>query len=87
MEDRRRLDRRRKAQDCLMTDSQIGDLARVSKHTVKYWRQAGTIPFVKVGRHPRIWLSAFQKVFHQPDPSGPWELSPKFGKIPNGKGH
>lgn len=81
MPDRRHSDRRNKNQDYLMTDSMIADLAGVSVHTVKYWRMMGTLPFVKVGRHPRIWFSVFQKTFHKPDANGPWELVEKPDKI------
>lgn len=82
MSERRKNDRRNKNQDYLMTDAQIANLAGVSIHTVKYWRMVGTLPYVKVGRHPRIWFSVFQKAFHKPDANGPWELTEKFGKIP-----
>ena len=81
-EDRRRNDRRNKNQDYLMTDGKVAELACVSIHTVKYWRMMGTLPFVKVGRHPRVWFSVFQKAFHKPDANGPWELVDKSGKIP-----
>jgi excisionase family DNA binding protein len=80
--DRRKPDRRNKHQDHLMSDAQVAELVGVSKHTVKYWRHAGTLPFVRVGRHPRIWFSVFQKVFHKPEGNGPWELSEKFDKMP-----
>jgi hypothetical protein len=68
--ERRRNDRRGKNQDFLMSDSQVGKLAGVSTNTVRYWRQMGVLPFVKVGRHPRIWHSIFQKVFQKPLPFG-----------------
>lgn len=54
-------------EDYLMTDSEIAELAKVSVNTIRYWRQTGIMPFVKVGRHPRIWLSTFEKVFQKPD--------------------
>jgi hypothetical protein len=82
MGDRRRIERRRGGQDYLMTDGQVARMAEVSVHTVKYWRMMGTLPFVKVGRHPRVWFSVFQKAFHKPDANGPWELGAKSGKIP-----
>ena len=53
-------------QDYLLTDNDVASLAKVSASTVRYWRQTGILPFVKVGRHPRIWWSAFQTVFHMP---------------------
>lgn len=53
--------------DSLLTDQEVAQLAKVSPNTVKYWRQTGVLPFVKVGKHPRIWLSEFNRVFHKPD--------------------
>lgn len=82
MDERRKNERRRNSQDFLMTDGKVAELAGVSVHTVKYWRMIGTLPFVKVGRHPRVWFSVFQKVFHKPDANGPWELTTEFGKMP-----
>lgn len=46
-------------EDRLLTDKQIAELAQVSEHTVRYWRSTGQLRSVKVGRHPRIWLSEF----------------------------
>lgn len=54
-------------EDYLMTDIEVAELAKVSVNTIRYWRQKGVMPFVKVGRHPRIWLSTFEKVFQKPD--------------------
>ena len=68
MTERRRSDRRYKHQDYLMSDSQVAELAGVPVNTVRYWRQVGVLPFVKVGRHPRFWLSEVQKVFKRPLP-------------------
>jgi len=68
MTERRRSDRRYEHQDYLMTDSQVAEKAGVPVNTVRYWRQVGVLPFVKVGRHPRIWHSIFQKVFQKPLP-------------------
>lgn len=66
MKDRRNhLGRRSQDQDYLMTDGEVAQLAKVSPNTVRYWRQAGIIPFVKVGRHPRVWRSALMEVFHR----------------------
>lgn len=70
MTERRRSDRRYKHQDYLMTDHQVAELAGVSVNTVRYWRQLGMMPFVKVGRHPRVWHSVFLKVFQKPLPLG-----------------
>ena len=68
MTERRNSDRRYKHQDYLMSDSQVGQLAGVPVSTVRHWRQLGVLPFVKVGRHPRIWHSVFQMVFKKPLP-------------------
>jgi len=73
MGDRRTGDRRNKQHDQLLTDQQVALMAAVPVNTVSYWRLAGILPFVKVGRHPRIWLSDFQRTFHQPRPNGSWE--------------
>jgi hypothetical protein len=59
-------DDRQTKQDFLMTDSEIAEMAKVPIRTVRYWRLAGILPFVKVGRHPRIWWSAFCAVFKKP---------------------
>jgi len=50
----------------LLTDKEVAGLAKVSTNTVKYWRLTGVLPFVKVGKHPRIWLSEFNRVFQKP---------------------
>jgi hypothetical protein len=52
--------------DSLITDLEAAEMAKVSPNTVKYWRQTGLLPFVKVGKHPRIWLSEFNRVFQKP---------------------
>jgi len=59
-------------EDRLLTDLQVSELAQVSVNTVRYWRQNGILPFVKVGKHPRVWLSEFNKAFQKPkiDPVG-----------------
>jgi len=80
--DRRKPDRRNRNQDQLLSDNQVAVMAGVPVNTVRKWRQVGTLPFVKVGRHPRVWLSEFQKTFHQPVQNGPWEQIPKGGKMP-----
>ena len=74
MVERRRVDRRYKHQDYLMTDGQVAEMARVSASTVRYWRHAGKLPFVKVGKHTRVWLSEFQKVFRKPSQIGSLEM-------------
>jgi excisionase family DNA binding protein len=80
--DRRKPDRRNRNQDQLLSDNQVAVMAGVPVNTVRKWRQVGTLPFVKVGRHPRVWLSEFQKTFHQPKQNGPWEQIPKGDKMP-----
>jgi excisionase family DNA binding protein len=82
MKDRRNgFERRNQDQDYLMTELEVAKLARVSVNTVRYWRQTGIIPFVKVGRHPRVWWSAFQTVFHSPSILGALERNSDSGKI------
>jgi hypothetical protein len=71
--DRRKPDRRNPNQDQLLSDKQVALMAGVPVNTVSYWRLAGMLPFVKLGRHPRVWLSEFQKTFQQPKVNGPWE--------------
>jgi excisionase family DNA binding protein len=58
---------KKRDEDYLMTDIEVAELAKVSVNTIRYWRQKGVMPFVKVGRHPRIWSSTFEKVFQKPD--------------------
>lgn len=72
MTNRRANDRRLTEQDRLMTDHQAAELAGVPTNTVRYWRQTGVLPFVKVGKHPRIWLSVFLQVFKKPLPFSPF---------------
>ena len=71
MTERRRNDRRSKHQDYLMSDDQVAQLAGVPVGSVRHWRQTGILPFIKVGRHPRVWHSVFQKVFQNPLSIGP----------------
>ena len=66
MTERRKVERR--AQDYLMTDGQVAERAKVSDNTVRYWRQTGMLPFVKVGKYPRVWYSVFLEVFKKPIP-------------------
>ena len=72
MTDRRRSDRRANQQDYLMSDEQVAQAAKVSVNTVRYWRATGIMPFVKVGKYPRIWASIFHKVFKKPLPQSAW---------------
>ncbi len=62
-------DPRLKHEDYLLTEQEVADLAKVPVNTVKYWRQMGMLPSVKVGKHPRIWLSVFNKTFQKPETS------------------
>jgi hypothetical protein len=78
-QDRRKNDRRNR--DYLLSDKEVAAMAGVPVNTVCYWRLAGMLPFVKVGRHPRVWLSVFQKTFHQPKVNGPWEPLEESAKI------
>jgi hypothetical protein len=70
MVDRRKSVERR---NFLMSDNDIADKAGVSPNTVRYWRQTGALPFVKVGKYPRVWYSVFLQVFKKPLPS--WAAS------------
>lgn len=62
-------DPRSKYEDYLMADQEVARLASVSVHTVKHWRAIGLLPFVKVGKSPRVWLSVFNQVFQKPESS------------------
>ena len=66
MVDRRKSVERR---NFLMSDKDIAEKAGVSPNTVRYWRQTGSLPFVKVGKYPRVWYSVFLQVFKKPLPS------------------
>jgi hypothetical protein len=81
MGEKRKGDRRKTNQDVLLSDDQVALMAGVPVNTVCYWRLAGMLPFVKVGRHPRVWLSDFQRTFHQPNSNGPWEPFNESDKI------
>jgi len=70
MSERRSGDRRRNGRDCLMTEAEVAVMAGVSPLTVKYWRRVGTLPFVRVGRHPRVWLSECLKFLRAPGNMG-----------------
>ena len=59
MVDRRKNVERR---NFLMSDKNIAEKAGVSPNT-------GALPFVKVGKYPRVWYSAFLQVFKKPLPS------------------
>jgi len=54
-------------EDRLLTELQVAELAQIPVNTVRYFRQTKRLPSVKVGRHPRIWLSTFYQVFNKPD--------------------
>jgi excisionase family DNA binding protein len=82
MSERRKGQRRKGSPDALLTDHQVAAMAGVSPNTVRHWRQSGTLPFVKVGRHPRVWRSVFQELFHRPQSSGPWEPWGENDKMP-----
>jgi len=64
------VDRRKGAErrNFLMSDKDVAERAGVSANTVRYWRQTGILPFVKVGKYPRVWFSEFQRLFRQPSP-------------------
>ncbi len=79
MADRRKADRRAASQDCLLSERQVAELAKVSVNTVRYWRQTGLLPSVKVGKYPRIWASVFDQVFQKPTPLSAWAA----GKMPS----
>ncbi len=64
-----------------MTDEEVALMAKVPVRTVRFWRNSGTLPCVKVGRHPRIWLSDFQRTFHKPPDKGALEIEPDTVKI------
>lgn len=66
MEENSVSDFRLKQENYLMTEQEVAELASVPINTVRYWRQMGMLPFVKVGKHPRIWLSEFHKTFKKP---------------------
>ena len=76
MVDRRKNIERR---NFLMSDKDIAEKAGVSPNTVRYWRQTGALPFVKVGKYPRVWYSVFIQVFKKPLPS--W--ADAAGKMPS----
>jgi excisionase family DNA binding protein len=63
MTERRRTGERR---NHLMTDQEMAELVSVSVNTVRYWRQTGILPFVRVGKYPRIWYSEFERLFKKP---------------------
>ena len=57
---------KREYEDHLMTDAEVAKLVKVPINTVRYWRQMGILPFVRVGRHPRVWYSVLMEVFKKP---------------------
>jgi len=64
MERRKTVERR----NFLMSDKDIAGRASVSENTVRYWRQTGVLPFVKVGKYPRVWYSVLLQVFQKASP-------------------
>ena len=78
MTERRNAERR----NHLMTDQEIAEKAGVSANTVRYWRQTGVLPFVKVGKYPRVWHSVFLQVFQKPIP----HLAGGIGTMPIAEG-
>jgi hypothetical protein len=54
------------SEDRLLTYEEVSEKAKVSIETVKYWRQTGQLRVVKVGKHPRVWLSDFNKAYGKP---------------------
>ena len=62
----------------LMSDQEISEWVSVSPNTVRYWRQTGILPFVKVGKHPRVWYSVLLQVFQKTHPN----LEDGVGKMP-----
>ena len=81
MKNRRKVERRKAGQDYLLSDSEVALMAGVPVRTVRYWRNAGILPCVKVGRHPRVWLSEFQKTFHKPPGKDAYEPMEDTDKI------
>ena len=53
--------------DILLTDQDIARMAKIPVASVRWLRRMGKIPYVKVGRHPRIWLSDFYRTYKKPD--------------------
>ena len=80
-QERRNSDRRKEGRDRLLTETEAAKLAGVSLNTIRYWRQTGTLPSVKVGKHPRVWLSVFLGVFQKPTGTSPMETPKAAGKI------
>lgn len=83
MDERRTADRRQK--DQLLTDEEIADLAKVPVNTVRHWRQTGTLPFVRIGKHPRVWLSAFYGMFRGALPQGCFAPAANPATIPSAR--
>jgi len=80
-QERRNNDRRKDGRDRLLTEVEAARLAGVSPNTIRYWRQVGTLPSVKVGKHPRVWLSVFLGVFQKPGGTSPLESPKPAGKM------
>lgn len=56
----------REQRNHLMTDQEVAEKAQVSVNTVRYWRQTGVLPFVRMGKYPRVWYSEFERLFRNP---------------------
>jgi len=80
-QDRRNSDRRQEGRDRLLNEVEVARMAGVSPLTVKYWRRTGTLPYVRVGRHPRVWLSVFLGVFQKPTSQAQLDLAGETGKM------
>ena len=81
MQERGSEDRRSAGRDRLLADAEVARMVGVSTQTVKYWRHIGTLPYVRVGRHPRVWLSVFLGVFQKPTPQAQLDLGGKTGRM------
>ncbi len=62
-----------------MTEMEAAEMAKVPVNTIRYWRQVGKLPSVKVGKHPMVWYSVFLKVFQNPLPYFPFEADKMQG--------
>ena len=69
--------------DHMLSDVDIARMAQVSPNTVRFWRQSGILPFEKMGKYPRVWLSVFNRLFQKPLPpsSGAADTMPSAGDI------
>jgi hypothetical protein len=81
MDERRSGDRRTESRNRLLTEHEVAGMAGVSINTIRYWRQTGVLPSVKVGKHPRVWLSVFLEVFQKPGLTSPLASLKAAGKM------